>query len=108
MSEIDDILKTFEETNSIKATAKENHCSWNRVVKILSSNGIVVNNTHEIILSLNEKGMSIDEISKQTGYNKKTIQAYLPASRPIYRVDISENAKRIQACRDRKKLKGVQ
>jgi DNA-binding CsgD family transcriptional regulator len=103
MSIIDDIVNTFKETNSVRKTARDNYCSWNRVVKILSTNGVIVNNTHEIILQLYGKGMNAEKIAKQTGYNIKTVKAYLPSTRPYYGVDQSANAKRIAKCRERKR-----
>jgi hypothetical protein len=102
MSIIDDIIKTFDKTNSIKETAKTNHCSWNRVVKVLSTNGIVINDIHAIILDLYENGMEVEKIAKQIGYNVKTVESYLPAKRPFYGVNQSDNAKRIKKCRNRK------
>lgn len=96
------IISVFDQTQSIKATAKECGCSWNRVVKILSSSGIVINDTHQIILDLHAKGKAAEEIARQTGYSLKTVQSYLPATRPFYGIDISENAKAIKRCRDRK------
>lgn len=99
---VDDILKTYNKTQSIRATAKEAGCSWNRVVKILSSNNIIINETHELIIQMYNDGKTISEIAQQTGHNKRTIQAYLPATRPYYNVNPSENAMRIKCCRTKK------
>lgn len=46
-------------------------------------------------MGLYEKGMNAQEISKQTGYNIKTVQSYLPAVRPIYKYHQSENTKKL-------------
>jgi hypothetical protein len=105
MSIIDDIINTFDKTDSIKETAKQNHCSNHRVIKILSSNGIIINDIHGTILSLHEHGMDAEKISKQIGYNVKTVKAYLPATRPCYKVNQSENAKRIEKSRNKGKNK---
>ena len=99
---IDDVLSTYKETQSIRQTSKETKCSWQRVVKILASNGIVVNETHEMILRLHEEGKTPGEIAKQVGYSEKVIRAYLPKKRPYYGVNISENAKKIKQCRENK------
>lgn len=99
---VDDILDTFNKTRSIKATAKKVGCSWNRVVKILSSNHIIINDTHELIMKMHEQGKTLEEIANQIGYNIKTVQAYIPTVRPYYNVNISENAKRIKHCREKK------
>lgn len=98
------ILKSYENNQSIKATAKEAGCSWNRVVKILSSNGVIVNDIHSTIMGLYEKGMNAQDISKQTGCNIKTVQSYLPAVRPIYKYHQSENARKIAQMRAKRKM----
>lgn len=98
---VDDVLKYYKETQSIRGTVKGAKCSWPRVVKILASNGVVINDVHNLILKMHDEGKTIDEIAKQTGYNPKTIQAYLPAVRPVYGVNPSVNAQRIQICRSK-------
>lgn len=100
------ILSSFKATQSIKATAREAGCSWMRVVKILSSNGVVINDTHEKILSLAESGKDAAEIASQLSLSEKTVKAYLPAVRPVYGEDLTKNAKKIRKCRERKREKG--
>ena len=68
---VEDILESYGNTQSIKATAKEAGCSQNRVVKILSSNGVIVNDIHSTIMGLYEKGMNAQEISKQIRAKRK-------------------------------------
>ena len=98
----EEILKAFNKSGSVSGAAKEVRCSWNRVVKSLSSSGIVINDTHEIILDLCESGMTPDQIAKQLGINIKTVQAYLPRVRPVYGENLSDTAKRIRKCREKK------
>lgn len=100
---VDDVLKFYNETQSIRGTAKGAKCSWPRVVKILASNGVVISDVHELILKMHDDGKTIGEIAKQTGYNPKTIQACLPSVRPIYGVNPSVNAQRIKKCRSKYK-----
>ena len=99
---VEDILIKYNETLSVKATAKACKCSWQRAIKILSSNGVMVNDIHGLILKLHKDGKTVSEISEQTGYSPKVIQAYLPAVRPYYNVNPSDNAKRIRKSRQRK------
>lgn len=99
---VNDILKAFDKTQSVNATAKEIGCGWQRVLKILSSNGIIVNDIHAKILELHDKGKTAEDIAKQIGYSLKTVQAYIPAKRPYYNVNPSDNAKRIKLCREKK------
>ena len=99
----EEILKAFNKSGSVKGTAEEIGCSWNRVIKSLSSSGIVINDTHESVLDLYKSGMTPDQIAKQVGINIKTVQAYLPRIRPVYGENRSKDAKRIKEWRDRKK-----
>lgn len=99
---IHDILTIFRETQSIKAVERKTGCSWPRVVKILSSNGVVINEIHAQILKLHEEGRTPEEIAKQVSRGVKTVQAYLPKTRPYYRIEPSKNAERIRRCRERK------
>lgn len=92
MGIVNEVLKAFDRTQSVKATAKETGCSWNRVVKILSSNGIIINDTHKLILRLKKEGKTVSEIAKETGHSEKTVSAYLPAKRPDYNTNLSVNA----------------
>lgn len=101
---VKEIISSYEETLSIKETAKRIGCSWYRVVKVLSSNGYIINDTHRMILDLYEKGKNLDEIASQTGHNPKTVQAYLPAVRPLYGINPSINALRAKRWRENKKI----
>ena len=99
------ILESYKINRSVKATAKNTGCSWNRVVKSLSSCGVVINDTHRMILEAHESGMSINGIAKQLGVNAKTVQAYLPRVRPVYGESTTVNAQRIKMCREKKREK---
>lgn len=99
---INEILRTFNRTQSIRTTAKEVGCSWQRVVKVLSSNSVIINETHEVILKMHKEGKTKTEIAKETGHSEKTVNAYLPAVRPYYNVSPSDNAIRIKKCRNKK------
>lgn len=79
-----DIYDTFRSTGSVRETAKEIGCSWNRVVKSLASSGVVISDTHVMILDMHDAGMSVQEIARQLSLNTKTVQSYLPRVRPVY------------------------
>ena len=98
-----EILDAFNDAGSVKGAVEKTGYSWNRVVKSLSSSGIIINDTHEIILDLYESGMTPDQIANQVGINIKTVQAYLPRTRPVYGENRSKNATRINEWRNRKK-----
>lgn len=101
----EEIIKRFNQCESVKSIAHNVGCSWNRVVKILSTNGYVVNDTHAQILDLFSRGMSADEISQQMALNVKTIKSYLPASRGcVYKENLSKNAEQIKKSRSKKQI----
>ena len=100
MNDLDEkILELYDEFGSIKAVSKRTRCSWNRVVKSLSTSGVVINPTHALILQYYEKGLSPSEIANQMEINVKTVQAYLPRVRPVYGGNLSKNALKIKRWR---------
>lgn len=99
------ILRAFDKSGSVREAAKEIGCSWNRVVKSLSSSGVVINDTHGMILELLDTGMSAQDIARQLSLNVKTVEAYLPRVRPVYGENRSKNATKINEWRTKKKEK---
>ena len=85
------ILSAFEEKQSITGVHKITGYNWQQIAKVLSTYGIVANDTHEIILNLYDRGKNAKEISEITGYAETTVHAYLPRVRPAYNENISEN-----------------
>ena len=100
-----DIYDAFQSTGSVRETAREVVCSWNKVVKSLASSGVVISDTHGMILDMHDTGMSAQEIARQLSLNVKTVQAYLPRTRPVYGENRSKNATRINEWRNRRKEK---
>lgn len=102
MTQTEEILAAYRETPTINAVRKITGYSWQKIVKTLSSEGIIINDIHALILDLYEKGISPEEISKTVGYTEETIMAYLPRFRPAYNENQSRNALRIKKCRSKK------
>lgn len=103
MSVDKDIYDAFRSTGSVRETAKEIGCSWNRVVKSLASSGVIISDTHVMILDMHDAGMSVHEIARQLSLNTKTVQAYLPRVRPTYGENRTKNATKISEWRNRRK-----
>lgn len=97
------ILFLHSQGYSVKRISKELNVYWGRVAKILSTNGIIINDTHRKILELRKSGMPVNKIADVLNISPKTVDRYLPAVRPIYKVNRSDNAIRISLCRKRKK-----
>jgi hypothetical protein len=83
---VEDIMESYNRTKSVKAIAREHGCSWKKVAKILSSNGIIVNERQAMILDLHGKGHSVKEIAQRVGCSESTVRMYLPAVIPGYRL----------------------
>ena len=98
-----EIKELYEAFGSIKAVSQRTKCSWNRVVKSLSTSGVVINPTHALILEYHEKGLTPLQIANQMEISVKTVQAYLPRVRPVYGEDLSKNALKIKRWRGKHK-----
>lgn len=97
------IITAWNETESIKGVSEKLNISWVRVVKTLSSNGIICHDNHRKIMELHKKGFSVDYISKQLSLSKRTVEVYLPRKRPMYMsVNSSKNAVNIRKWRNNK------
>lgn len=96
------ILTAYKTSQTITGIHKITGYNWQRIAKILSTEGIIVNDNQAMFLNLYSKGMTAEEISKATGFAKSTVQSYLPRKRPIYNENQSENALRIKKCREKK------
>lgn len=103
MATVNEILLSWNEHGSIKGVANDLGCSWMKVVKVLSSEGIIINETHEQILECYSTGMKAEQIAERLKLSMATVMAYLPRTRPVYNEDLSANALRIKKCRERAK-----
>lgn len=98
-----EIANIFNQEKTVRGVARRTGYSWNKIIKSLSTNGIIINDTHRKILSLYNAGMGREEIANQVHMSVRSVQCYLPRVRPVYGETISENAKRIKKCRLKKK-----
>ena len=98
------ICREYEKCGSIRGTAKSCAVSEHRVRKILSTQGYIINDTHKTILDMHDEHFTAEEIAEIIGLSANVVHSYLPAVRPIYNENISENARRIKACRAKKRL----
>lgn len=104
MDEVKNICVTYDKIGSIKGTARQLGISWNRVVKVLSSEGYILNDKHEQIIILHNQGLSMQEIADKVKLSVKTVQSYIPAQRPYYKYNQSKNAKKIAQWRANKEV----
>lgn len=105
MNAREQILTAYETSQTITGIHKITGYNWQKIAKVLSTEGIIVNDNQAMFLNLYSKGMTAEEISKATGFAKSTVLSYLPRKRPVYNENQSENALRIKKCRKNKKQK---
>lgn len=105
MNPTENVIRAYQEKQTITGIHRITGYNWQKIAKILSTEGIIVNEHQALILDLSEKGKTADEISKVTGFAYSTVIAYLPRRRPVYNENLSANAMRIKKCRENKKLK---
>lgn len=96
------IMKSYEKHQTVKGVVEETGFSWNKIVKSLSSNGVVVNDTHRLILNLWVSGADVQQIAEQVGISIGTVKSYLPRVRPVYGENRSRNAEKIRKWRKNK------
>lgn len=102
MTSREKILDAYKIAPTINGIKKITGYCWQKIAKVLSTEGIIVSDNQALFIELAEKGMSVKEISKRTGYAESTIMAYLPRVRPVYNENPSRNAIKIKKCRERK------
>lgn len=99
-----EILSYWDSIKSVRGVAIKLGISWQRVIKSLSSLGIIVNNTHAKITQYHKEGKSANEIADLMNMNVNVVKAYLPRNRPQYKVNQSKNALAVQRSKERHKI----
>lgn len=97
------ILFLYSQGYSVKRISKEVNAYYGRVTKILSTNGVIINSNHAKILEYHKMDIPVDKIAQMLSISKSTVERYLPAVRPVYKINRSKNAIRIARCREKKK-----
>lgn len=104
MVDVDKEIKdVFMQEKTIIGTVRRTGYSWNKIVKSLSSNGIIINKTHRKILEMYYSGIEVQDIARELHISIECVQSYLPRVRPVYGLTLSANAKRIKKCRAKKR-----
>lgn len=81
---IEEMIRLYNEKHSIAAVAREFGIRPQRLIKILSSEGVIINRRHQRILELHRSGVSIREISRWLHISPQTVQNYLPEKKQTY------------------------
>lgn len=97
----EEILTVWNDCGTLKQTARRLGISEHKVRKSLSTCGIIINDTHQMILNYHNQGKTIEEISAIMQISVKIVQSYLPRTRPLYNVNPSINAQKIKQYRQK-------
>lgn len=84
MEMIEEMKRMYMKDHNVSAVARRFGLDPQRVIKILSSEGIVINMRHKRILDLRAAGSSVEDIAKWLHISPRTVQKYLPAEKPYY------------------------
>lgn len=103
MSQKERILELYEQSESIKKTAKSLSMSESKVRRILVIYGEYKNQLSIAVNKLYAEGCSKSKIARALGVSESAVASYLPYTRGIRDRDhLTENAIRIRECRKRK------
>lgn len=98
---MEEIVKAYRQTGSLRATASACDTQWQKVRKVLITTGDYSNDKSELIESLYAKGKTEIEIANQLNMSTSTVNSYLPYTKGHYLSDdASDNAKRIRKHRE--------
>lgn len=101
--QIQEIIDTYKQTESLRETAVKCSVNWQKVRKILITTGLYESDMSVIINRMHKQGKSLDSIALELNMSKTAVNSYLPYKKGVYNLgDPTENAIRIRACRERK------
>lgn len=99
-----EIIAAYSRSGSIKGTHKLTGYGEGLIRKVLITEGLWSSPRAEEVQELHRQGLTEAEISERLGLSVSAVNSYLPYSKGTYlSEDKSANAKRIRACRERKK-----
>ena len=110
MNETDKIIEAYEETDSLRGTAKRVGCSYSKVRKTLLSQEIYPYSESirtAQICKLKADGLSTSEIAKIVNLSEKAVNAHLPYQRGVVygAADASKTAIKLRERRKKSKRK---
>lgn len=102
-SAVDIVVEKYKETGQIKATADSLGLAPLKVKKLLITAEVLQYDETKTIQRLMSYNMSMQDIMKETGLSKASINSYLPYSKIPYKEEVSSpNAKRCERYREKK------
>lgn len=76
---IDIICQEYNETKSVKKVAERLNIPKSRVVKVLSTEGYILNYKHGQIMEMHQNDEPVEKIAEKVHLSVRTVKEYLPA-----------------------------
>lgn len=102
--EREEIIHRYNQGQSLKSIAREADVCYTVIRRVLISAGIPLRDCprSRSIIDMLSKGLSVDDVAAAHHVTPRTVQNYLPYTKCSYAIDPqSENAKRIEKCRNK-------
>lgn len=84
---VQNVIKTWKETGSLRQTSRETGVTYQRVRRILIESGTLTTDRDRQIAELAERGKSREEIAAYLGVQPRTVDAHMPYRRSMYTGD---------------------
>lgn len=75
---IDIICHEYDETKSVKKVAERLNIPKTRVIKVLSTEGYILNYKHNVIIEMYQNNEPVEMIADRVHLSVRTVKAYLP------------------------------
>lgn len=103
--DIEEIVKSYKSGTSVKEIAGWNNLGYQKIIKILVTEGVYSSDIYDTIKDLRLRGISEDEIMQKLDIDKKVLNIYTPYKKGIYNLkNPSKNAMNIRRYKERKNL----
>lgn len=97
---MNEIVEYYKKCDSLKETSAAFGIGWQKVRKILITEGAYVSETAEKVKEVHDSGENIKEIAEKLKISKSTVNSYLPYERTVYnKENPSKNAIKIRKWR---------
>lgn len=97
---MNEIVKYYKKCDSLKETSAAFGMGWQKVRKILITEGVYTSEKAEKVKEMHDSGANIEEIAEKLKISKSTVNSYLPYEKTVYnKENPSKNALKIRAWR---------
>ena len=81
---MNEIVEYYKKCDNLKETSAAFGIGWQKVRKILITEGVYTSETAEKVQKMHKLGANVEEIAKKLKINKSTVNSYLPYVKTVY------------------------